>query len=121
MAVSYTWPSSLPQSPQDSFSETGGVLMLSTSMDAGPAKIRKRGSKGSVMSLTFHMTKAQVNTFESFVKDTLKGTARFGFTHPRTGNTLEVRLVPSGNGELYSIGYITYEFWSVSMTMEVLP
>ena len=121
MAVSYTWPSNLPQSPQDSFSETGGVLVLSTSMDAGPAKIRRRGTKGSVMQATFHMTKAQVNTFESFVKDTLKGTARFGFTHPRTGAVIEARLVPSGNGEFYNIGFINYEFWSVSMTMEVLP
>lgn len=121
MAYSYAWPGTLPQNPQDSYSETGGVLLLNTPMDAGPAKLRKRGNKPSVMSVNFNMTTAQVNTFELFVKDTLKGTARFGFTHPRTGSVVEVRIVPQGNGELYNIGYINNVYWSVSFQLEVLP
>lgn len=119
--ATYSWPGSLPQNPQENFSETAGVRMLSTSMDAGPAKLRRRGSKGSVMSLSFDMTTAQLSTFETFVQDTLKGTARFGFTHPRKATVVEVRLVPQGDGELYTVNYVMHGHWSVSMQMEVLP
>lgn len=121
MAYSYIWPASLPQSPQKGFTETGGVLVIRTPMDAGPAKQRRRGQRPQIMQVSFVMTTAQVSQLESFVKDTIKGTARFGFTHPRTQAIAEVRIVPQNGGEMYNITYLAPEYWNVSLQLEILP
>lgn len=67
------------------------------------------------------MTEAQVDTLETFVKTTLRGTTRFGFPHPRTRAQVEVRIVPSDDGKLYNLAYIARDVWQVSMSLEVLP
>lgn len=121
MAYSYTWPNSLPQSPQKGFTESGGVLIARTPMDAGPAKQRRKGKKPSTLSLTFIMTTQQVADLKNFAENTLSGTARFGFTHPRTGTIEEVRILPSNDGDLYSFSYIAPGFYNVSLQLEVLP
>jgi len=121
MATSYTWPSSLPQKPNVDFSESGGVLIIRSPMDSGPAKQRKIGNRPQVLNMSFDMTSTQVSTFETFVKSTISGTARFSFSHPRTEASLEVRIVPSGDGELYQLQYITYNAWKVVLKMEILP
>jgi len=121
MAVSYIWPVSLPQKPNTNYSESGGVLVVRSPMDSGPAKERKRGNRPQTLSLNFDMTDAQVVTLETFVKSTINGVARFGFTHPRTNASIEVRLIPSGDGQLYDIKYLSPGYWSVSLNMEVLP
>lgn len=121
MAYAYIWPITLPQKPNTNYSETDGVLVLRTGMDAGPAKMRRRGSRPSTMQVTFDMSTAQVEILRTFVQDTLKGTARFGFTHPRTNEIVEVRIVPQQEGSLFSVGYILPGFWSVSLQLEVLP
>lgn len=121
MAVSYIWPLSLPQKPNTNYSESGGVLIIRSPTDAGPAKQRRRGNKPQVLSMNFDMTDAQVSTFETFVKDTIKGVARFGFSHPRTNASIEVRIVPSGDGELYQLQYLSPGYWTVTFSMEVLP
>lgn len=121
MAVSYVWPLSLPQAPLKYPSETGGVLMLSTPMDRGPAKRRRLGAKPSVLTVGYLMSRAQVAAFVAFVEDTLKGTARFGYPHPRTRQQVEARLVPSDGGDLYSaVEYVPGKF-RVDFTVEVLP
>lgn len=121
MAYSYIWPVTLPQKPNNNYSETSGVLLLRTTMDAGPAKLRRRGQRPATLQVTFEMSTAQVETLRAFTQDTLKGTARFGFTHPRTNEIVEVRIVPQQDGALFNIGYILPEFWTISMQMEVLP
>lgn len=121
MAYAYTWPVTLPQKPNTNYSETSGVLVLRTSMDAGPAKMRRRGSRTDTMQVTFEMSTAQVEILRAFTQDTLKGTARFGFTHPRTNQIVEVRIVPQQDGTLFSIGYILPEYWTISMQLEILP
>lgn len=121
MAYSYVWPATLPENPQKGFSETGGVLILRTPMDAGPAKMRRRGEKPQVLAVSFIMTTAQVQILDSFIKDTIKGTARFGFKHPRTESIVEVRMVPQNEGSLYTSNYAAPGYWSVSLQLEVLP
>ena len=121
MAYAYVWPPSLPQSPQKGFAETGGVLILRTPMDSGPAKQRRRGQRPQGLQLTFIMTTAQTQTFETFVKDTLQGTARFGFTHPRLNTTVETRIVPQGDGQMYTFTYLAPGYWTVSLEIEILP
>ena len=121
MAYAYIWPASLPQSPQKGFTETGGVLILRTPMDAGPAKQRRRGQKPQELSVNFVMTTEQTQVLETFVKDTLRGTARFGFNHPRLNTVVETRIMPEGNGQLYSFSYLAPGYWNVSLQLEILP
>ena len=122
MAYTIVWPVSLPQSPQSNFTETGGnIQVLRTSPDMGPAKQRRRGFSVRTMQLSFWMTDAQVSTLKTFVVQTLKGVNRFGFTHPTTAVTEEVRFIPSSSGELYNLTYVSKDLWSVSMQFEVLP
>jgi hypothetical protein len=121
MAASYTWPAGLPQSPRPDFSESIGTLILRTEMDAGPAKQRRRGQRPDTLSVSFVMTTAQVATLRTFVDDTIKGTARFYFPHPRTETNIEARLVPTQEGELFTTQWLAPGYWGVAMTIEALP
>jgi hypothetical protein len=121
MAASYTWPGSLPATPTTSYSEDFGINIIRSPMDAGPAKMRRRSNRPKTMSCTFEMTNYQITQLESFVSDTLRGTARFYFTNPRTGTTVEARLVPQQDGQLYTVSYLNYDVYNVSMKMEILP
>ena len=121
MALSFYWPPGLPQNPQESFSETGGVLVLRTPMDAGPAKQRRRGKRTNSMQCSFYMTSEQVQLLENFIENVIMGTTRFGFIHPRTQQVVEVRIVPQQDGEMFSSGYITKDWWNVGLTFEMLP
>jgi len=121
MAYSYVWPASLPQNPEKGFSETGGVLALRTPTDQGPAKMRYRGAKSQMLNLSFLMTTDQVATLETFVKTTIKGTARFGFPHPRLATVVETRIVPQNTNDYYTLTYRAPGYWTVSLQMEVLP
>jgi hypothetical protein len=121
MAYAYIWPVTLPQKPNVNYSETSGTLIIRTSTDAGPAKMRRRGARTNTLQVSFEMSTAQVEILREFTEDTLKGVTRFGFTHPRTNEIVEVRIVPQQDGELYSINYILPEYWRVNMQLEVLP
>lgn len=120
MAYAYTWPASLPQVPQKGFTESGGPRIVRTQMDAGIAKQRYKGLGVSTLNLTFILTTAQVATFEDFVQSTIRGVARFGFTHPRTQQTVETRIVPKSE-EMYSLSYLAPGYWTLNLQMEVLP
>lgn len=117
----YVWPPSLPQSPLADYSESAGVLLLRSPTDKGPAKMRWRGQKPKPLSVAYHLTDAQVATLETFALTTIKGTARFDYPHPRTLATVEVRIVPSGDGELYKLQYIAPNLWQASFDLEVMP
>lgn len=122
MATTINWPATLPQYAfAQRYSERQGVLLARTPMDAGPAKVRRVGAKPEVLGVSFEMTSAQVSTLETFVKTTLKGVARFNFTHPRTSTSREVRIVPSGEGDMYTVAYLASGRWRVDLDLEVLP
>lgn len=121
MAAAYTWPLGLPQVPQKGFTETGGALIMRTSMDAGIAKQRRRGYSPSQLNLTFILTSAQVTTLENFVDNTIRGVARFYFPHPRTSQQEEVRIIPQGEGTLYNLAYLAPGYWTLTIQFEVLP
>lgn len=120
--ATYSWPGTLPTEVDSSgFSETVGVLVLVSPMDAGPAKMRRRGQKPRKMNVSFVMDDTQISTLETFIQSTLRGTARFDFPHPRTGVTMEVRIVPSGDGEYFTINQFAPFLYNVAMTFEQLP
>lgn len=121
MAYAFIWPSTLPQKPKTDYSETNGVIILRTAMDAGPAKMRRRGKRTDTMQVSYDLSTAQVAILDTFVKDSLMGTIRFGFPHPRLGTVVEVRIVPQQDGALYSLGYILPERYSVTLQLEILP
>ena len=121
MAYSYVWPPTLPQSPQKGFTESIGALILRTPMDAGPAKERYRGKRSNTMQVSFVMTTAQVTALETWIIDVIRGTARFGFLHPRKNTIVETRIVPQGDGELFKSTYLAPGYWNIALTFEILP
>ena len=121
MAVSYIWPAGLPQVVEKGFTESMGLNVLRTPMDAGPAKMRRRSLKPTVMNVSFLLTTAQVSTLETFVFTTLNGTARFGFPHPRKGTQVEARIVPGQDGSYYTLSYRAPGYYGVALQLEILP
>jgi hypothetical protein len=121
MAYVYVWPPSLPQKPLTNYSETTGVMVLRTAPDAGPSKQRRRSQRLDTMSVQYNLSTAQVETLRSFIQDTLRGTIRFGFTHPRTNQVVEVRVVPQSDGAMFTTSYVLPELWAVSLQLEILP
>lgn len=121
MAYTYVWPTSLPQKPLTNYSENTGVLVIRTQPDAGPAKLRRRGQRPDNLSVQYNMSTSQVETLRGFIQDTLRGTTRFGYTHPRTGQVVEVRVVPQSDGAMYTVSYLLPDYWQVSLQLEVLP
>lgn len=121
MAYTYIWPPSLPAMPLNNYSEDTGVLIVKTQPDVGPAKMRRRGARPDTMTVQYNMSTTQVDVLRTFVLDTLRGTTRFGYVHPRTKQTVEVRIVPQGDGQLFTVSYILPEYWNVSLKLEVLP
>lgn len=121
MAYTYIWPTGLPQIPQKGFQESIGISVVRSTMDSGPAKQRVRGKRPNSMDLSFILTTAQTQTLENFIKNTIHGVARFGFPHPRLNTTVEVRIVPQGDGEFFKLQYLAPGYWQTSMKFEVLP
>lgn len=117
-----SWASQpLPQVPQKGFTESIGVSIIRSPMDSGPAKQRRRSVGVNTMDLSFIMTTAQTQTLETFIKDTLNGVKRFSFPHPRTSQTVEVRIVPSGESEFFKLQYLAPGYWQTSLKFEILP
>lgn len=120
--ATYTWPPTLPTSADSqSYSEVSGALVLVSPMDAGPAKMRYRGEKPRTMNVDFIMDNTQIATLETFITTTLRGTARFDFTHPRTQTTIEVRIVPSSDGKYFGISYFAPDLYRISLSLEQMP
>lgn len=117
-----TWPTTLPQCPTiNGYSENIGSLIIRSGTDAGPAKMRRRGNRPQTMHVRFTMNQDQIDTLDTFINTTIKAVGRFDFTHPRKNTLVEVRIIPTGEGELYTIDYMAPDLWSISMTFEVLP
>lgn len=122
MSTSINWPPSLPTlATVRGYGEDSGVNVLRAPMDAGPAKLRKTGNRADILTVGYQMTTAQVATLETFVKTTTAGVKRFNWTHPRTGASTEVRMVPGRDGGYYRTLYLGPNLWQVEFQIEVLP
>ena len=119
--ATYTWPLALPQVPQKSFNEELGLNIIRTPVDMGPAKMRRRSLRPDVLNVSFLMTTDQVEILDQFINNTLMGTIRFNFMHPRKNVEVEVRVVPKDGGTLYSLQYAAPEYYTVTLQLEVLP
>jgi len=116
-----SWPTTLPQVPQKGYTEEIGAIIIKTPMDSGPAKMRRRSNKPTVLNLSFIMTTEQVALLDNFIENTIAYTIRFEFTHPRTGIQEECRFMPQGEGTMYNISYLAPGYYTVSTQFEVMP
>lgn len=112
------WPTTLQQAfEQDGYRETLPEMTISTKMDTGPAKIRKRFTAAPYSIIgTMHLTKLQADYLDTFYLTTTNGGADpFIFFHPRKGTTLSCRFASPP-------AYISLDHkFSVSLSFEVLP
>ena len=112
------WPANLPAPLLDSFREAVAETVIRTSMDAGPAKARRRSSAGSgSLTLNYIVSRAQAAVLDSFFDgDAAGGALPFGFTHPRTGATLSCRF-----RQPPAYAALNGPYFRVSIELEVLP
>lgn len=120
--MSAVWPASLPLSP--AMASYGESLMLNTVRtpgDNGPAASRYRGRMASVLSYEQVLRDDQVETLRAFMEDTLLGVRRFTYRHPRTGATVEARMVADRSGSYSTLTPICPGLWKASLQLEILP
>ena len=113
------WPITLPASPLvEGFRETPPDTVLRSPMDQGPAKLRRRTTAGTgALSLTYLLSRAQVNALMDFFNDTLAGgSLPFDFTHPVNGATLACRF-----RQMPAYAPVNAEYFRAAIELEVLP
>lgn len=122
MAVAYYWPSTLPACPNlDGYSESRGQMILRTPMDKGVSKQRRAGKRPDVLQVSYILTSEQVETLETFISLSLVGVRRFGYTHPRLLTPIEVRIIPSKEGEFYTVNALSPTLFKVGLQLEIMP
>jgi hypothetical protein len=114
-----SWPATLPQKIEASgYAETDNTVLVRSSMDVGPAKVRRR-TTAKVTNITgsISCTKTQVATLQTFYDTTLEGGAlEFTWTHPRTGASTDFRFVAPP-----SIGGLGPDLYTIGLSLEILP
>lgn len=111
-----TWPAqfcpllnSLQESPPEN--------AIRSSMDKGPAKIRRR-TTANIRPLSFRLflKPAQLEIMENFYEvETYSGVDEFDYIHPRTSQAVKARFVSLSWNERSGVGY------DVSVSLEILP
>jgi len=113
------WPSGLQDIVnEEGFGYTLGDTLVRSDMDVGPAKVRRRYTKGvENLTTTINLTTSEYTTFKNFYDTTLNGgVTPFLFDHPITGVQEEFRFV--NPPKIDSIGGGNFR---VSMEWEKLP
>jgi hypothetical protein len=115
-----SWPAApFPQEViETGYSETPPTGVLRTSMDAGPASVRRR-SRANVRQITgtLILTISQVATLDTFYVTTINGGVdSFTWVDPKTGVAATMRFV---NPPTYTS--ISGGMFSVKLTLENLP
>lgn len=114
-----TWPVSLQQILNEAdFSYAIGDTTIRSDMDIGPAKVRRRSTRGvDTLSCSINLTTAQYSTFYYFYDTSLNGGVKtFNFVHPITGATNEFRFVAPP-----AFRYLGASNWAATMSWEKLP
>jgi hypothetical protein len=115
-----SWPSTLPQVPLvRDYSEQSPDLTIRSTVDTGPAKVRRRATSGvTVLTCTFRLSLSQRDTLDSFWKTTLKGgSIAFTWNHPITSSSITCRIV---NPPTYT-PLVRGSFWNTTLKIEILP
>lgn len=115
-----TWPASLPQKfLARGYSESPPNNALRTEMDQGPDKVRRR-STDAVWEYNglMRLTGAQLTIWLEFYYQTIKEVGAFDFPHPRTGDTIEVRVA---NQTPPYRALNANDQWELTLSLEELP
>lgn len=113
-----TWPAlPFPQVPdRDGFEETAPKLGLSTEMDTGPSKQRKRFTAGvRPMTIMLRLTQAEVEQFDAFYLEAV-GTI-WDWVRPRDGSARRYRFV----GDPPKYRNPGGDLWTVTFKVEEMP
>lgn len=117
--MAIAWPVTL----QDCVNEEGfgnelGETVLRSDMDVGPAKLRRRFTRGfDNFTTTVNLTTAQYSLFRTFYYTSLNGgTLPFEFKHPITQVVSEFRFVSTPRVNSFGGGN-----FRVSMVWEEVP
>lgn len=112
--MSALWPAELPQKFDESgFSEEFGNNVITTEMDSGPPKKRRRFTASvDKISGKMYMTQSQANTLETFYKTTCAdGSIDVEMLHPRTGSSVILQwdappaITPAVSGVYVSLSF----------------
>lgn len=111
------WPKTLPQILGKGWSKD--ITVAVANAEPRSAGARYRGRMPTVLPISLVITTEQLATLEVFVKTVTKGVLPFSYTDPYTEQKLTVRFLPS-NGEVFKVGYKAPDFWSVSLSVEII-
>jgi hypothetical protein len=108
-----TWPSTL-KITRNNYSETRPNRSIRSSMDIGPAKLRRRSSMAiRPVTMTLFLTPEQCDILDTFYDE--NESLGFDFINPRTGVTERARFTREPQ-------YSAREtMWDVSIELELLP
>jgi hypothetical protein len=114
------WPSDLPPRPLvEGFSETAPTLTVRSSMDVGPAKVRRRVTAGvTQLKCSFRLSPTQRASLLTFWQTTLAGGAlSYTWAHPISGAAITCRIVepPAFTPAARGVS------WVAALNIEVLP
>ena len=114
-----TWPAALPDDVLAGYSEGTGGAVLRSSMDAGPAKVRRRFTAvARPIDVTIELTRAEVQVFLDWFDGTLAaGALDFDWVHPRTRTAAEFRFRETDVQFRHAVG----ELWRADLKLEILP
>lgn len=122
--ASAVWPAGLPQAPQlRALRERPPELTVRTSMDVGPAKVRRRQTAGvRTFPIEIKLTRDQVALLDEFFLDTLAGGAlAFQWTQHRTGDLIDYRFLGPPEYAPLAPRQSGSEYWMATFSIEALP
>ena len=99
---------------RDGFTESPPNRIISTTMDVGPAKKRRRTiAATSPLGFRMWLTNAEWDTLYNFYLN--NDAVVFNFVHPRTNQTVKARFadVPDGS--------YNQTMWDVGVKLEIMP
>ena len=108
-----TWPSKF-KILRDNFTEGLPDRVISSNMDVGPAKKRRRTILASYkVNMLVYIAMSDVDDFRQFYLD--NDVAVFDFIHPRTNQTVQARFasVPSPT--------LNETYYTASVELEIMP
>jgi len=116
-----TWPGTLPTDfLTQGFVESAPDNVISSDMDIGPPKTRRRASAAvRPIKGVLKMTAAQVATHDTFFTDTTyDGAEAFDWTDPRTGGSVSFLYSPGAPPTYESAGG---DYWNVTINLLTMP
>lgn len=117
------WPESLPQCVLlEGYRERPSSGVLSSEMDVGPAKTRRRSTATTTrLPVMVTLSNEQLGIFEDwFNQDVAGGALPFDWERPRTHQIVQARIVGDPPYELRPLASGS-EYWRLSMTLEIQP